>query len=94
MSLHKLPSAVIMTAFPAGHCRSGGEGTLAKPGLPSAPRLLAVHSKTRRTEGFIQLLPLLETSEMYQAEQCIWYFFPRPGNGASPTAQRKAKMKR
>lgn len=76
MSLQKLPSAVITTAFPAGHCHSGREGTLAKLGLPSVPRLLAVHSKTRRAEGFIQLLLLLETSELYQAEQCIWYSSP------------------
>lgn len=92
MSLQKLPSAVITTAFPAGHCHSGREGTLAKLGLPPVPRLLAVHSKTRRAEGFIQLL-LLETRELYQAEQCIWRSSPALEMGP-PTAQREAKAKR
>lgn len=32
----------------------------------------------------MQLLPLLETSEMYQAQQCIWYFPPPWKGEASP----------
>lgn len=77
-------------ALPLG----GGRGTLAQAG--AAIRSTATCCPQQNQEGgdFIQLLPLLETSEMYQAQQCIWYFSPRPGNGASPRAQRKAKTKR
>lgn len=62
-------------------------GTLPVPLQP------AVHRKTRRAEGFFQLLPLLETRCIEQNDNAFGIPYPTLEMDAPPTAQRKAKTK-
>lgn len=69
-----------------------GERALAQTGDSGVPLPPADQRNTKRAGGCVQLLPLLETSEMYQAEQqCIWYFFPHPGNGCPSHSQEQSQ---
>lgn len=93
--MHKLPGAVVLRAFP--------EGLITLKERPLKPRLglhlshchLQTRGKPGGQKGFLQLLPLLETSEMYGAEQqCICFFFPYPGNGCPSRSSEKSQDKK